>query len=124
MPITFNTILRAAEFRLADVRLLRHKDSRAEKGRTPYELWRDEREKFDLYQSTQGVVHESKLNTLYWASFVGTNNDETLFVGMYRVKNRRLLKRDLPRPHGCIPVPARRKHSSLQIRRNPRLDGD
>lgn len=50
MPIMFNTILLAADFRLADVRLLRHKDKRAAKGRTPYELWRDNRPQFDLYQ--------------------------------------------------------------------------
>ena len=35
MPIMFNTILLAADFRLADVRLLRHKDKRAAKGHTP-----------------------------------------------------------------------------------------
>jgi hypothetical protein len=99
MPIMFNTILLAADFCLADVRLLRHKDKRATKGRTPYELWRDQPQQFDLYQATQGVENRKKLEALYWASFVGTPSDETLFVGVYDVKNRRLLEQDTPKPH-------------------------
>lgn len=99
MPIMFNTLLSAAGFDVSDVRLLRHKDARAEKGRTPYELWRDNRPIFDQYQSTQGVVHESKLHVSYWASFVGTPNDETLFVGIYKVKGKKLLEHDTPKPH-------------------------
>lgn len=99
MSIMFNTILNASGFDANDIRLLRHKDSRAEKERTPYILWRDNRPMFDLYQSTQGVVHESKLRASYWASFVGTPNDETLFVGIYKVKEKRLLERDTPKPH-------------------------
>jgi hypothetical protein len=99
MPIMFNTILLAADFCLADVRLLRHKDKRAAKGRTPYELWRDDRQQFDLYQATQSVGNRNKLRALYWASFVGTPSDETLFVGIYGVKNPRLLEQDTPKPH-------------------------
>ena len=99
MPIMFNTLLADAGFDTDDVRLLRHKDARAEKGRTPYELWRDNRPMFDRYQSTQGVIHESKLRAGYWASFLGTPNDETLFVGIYKVNNKQLLKRDTPKPH-------------------------
>lgn len=99
MSIMFNTVLEAAGFRLADVRLLRHKDRRAAKGRTPYELWRDNRPQFDLYQSTQNVGNQAKLSAPFWASFVGTPNDETLFVGVYSVANRRLLEQDTPKPH-------------------------
>lgn len=99
MPIMFNTLLSATGFDVSDVRLLRHKDARAEKGRTPYELWRDNRLMFDQYQSTQGVVHESKLRASYWASFVGTPNDETMFVGIYKVKGKQLLDRNIPKPH-------------------------
>ena len=51
MPIMFNTILAEAGLSLADVCLLRHQDNRADKGRTPYELWRDRRPEFDRYQS-------------------------------------------------------------------------
>jgi len=99
MPIMFNTILLTADFNLGDVRLLRHKDKRAAKGCTPYELWRDNRQQFDLYQATQSVKNETKLQALYWASFVGTPGDETLFVGIYNVKSRRLLEQDTPKPH-------------------------
>lgn len=99
MPIMFNTILREAGLSLAGIRLLRHKDTRAARGRTPYELWRDNRSQFDLYQATQSVGNESKLRAPYWASFVGTPSDETLFVGLYAVKNPRLLEQDTPKPH-------------------------
>lgn len=93
-----NTILQAADFNVSDIRLLRHKDNRAAKGRTPYELWRDNRQQFDLYQATQSVKDESKLRASYWASFVGTPSDETLFVGIYHVMNKRLLEQDIPKP--------------------------
>jgi hypothetical protein len=99
MPIMFNTILKAADFRLADVRLLRHKDKRAAKGRSPYEMWRDDMPRFDLYQSIHGIKKRHKLVKPYWAVFVGTPDDETLFVGMYAIKYMGLLKRDTPRPH-------------------------
>jgi hypothetical protein len=99
MPIMFNMILLAAGFRLADVRLLRHKDQRATKGRTPYELWRDDRPQFDWYQATQSAGNQNKLRAPYWVSFVGTPNDETLFVGLYSVKYRGLLAQDTPMPH-------------------------
>ena len=42
MPILFNTLLLANDFALKEVRLLRHKDRQSLKGRSPYELWRDD----------------------------------------------------------------------------------
>jgi len=38
------------------------------------------------------------LTAPYWASFVGTPDGETLFVGIYRVQYRGLLEKDTPRP--------------------------
>jgi hypothetical protein len=99
MSIMLNMVLKAAGFNLADIRLLRHQDKRAERGRTIYELWRDTRQQFDLYQAVQGIGYAGKLNSKYWASFVGTPADETLFVGIYHVVNRKLLDHDLPKPH-------------------------
>ncbi len=99
MPIMLNSLLLAAGFDLNDIRLLRHKDNRAEKGRSPYELWRDNRMQFDLYQATQSIRNDSKLRVPYWVSFVGTPSDETLFVGIYSAKNPRLLEQDTPMPH-------------------------
>ena len=99
MPITFNTILHTADFNLAHVRLLRHKDNRAVKGRTPYELWRYDRQGFDLYQSTQSIKNRNKLTAPYWASFLGTPTGGTLFVGIYRAEYRGVLEQDQPMPH-------------------------
>ena len=45
-----NTILVEAGINLSEVVLLRHKDQRALKGRSIYELWRDNPTQFDLYQ--------------------------------------------------------------------------
>src|SRR5207249_3854458 len=98
MPIMFNTLLSASGIALSDVRLLRHKDNRSEKGRSPYELWRDNPSQFELYQSTQSIDNESRLRGKYWASFLGTPARETLFVGLYRVENKNLLNRDMPMP--------------------------
>ncbi len=99
MSLTFNTILCAADLRLADVRLLRHKDNRAAKGRTPYELWRYDRPGFDSYQATQSIRNRRKLAALYWATFLGTPGGETLFAGIYRADHRHVLKHDQPMPH-------------------------
>ncbi len=98
MPLTFNMILREAGIPLADVRLLRHKDQRAAKHRTIYELWRDDRPQFESYQSLQKIENRSKFSAPYWASFVGTPSDETLFVGLYAVEYIGLLKEDRPKP--------------------------
>jgi hypothetical protein len=99
MPIMFNTILREAGFALTDVRLIRHKDTRATRGRSPYELWRDNRPEFEVYQSTQSIVNRKKLTAPYWAVFIVNLNDETLFGGLYNVKYRGLLEGDMPQPH-------------------------
>jgi len=98
MPIMFNTILQSAGLLLKDVRLLRHRDNRAERGRTPYDLWRGNRPGFNLYQSIQSLDRRSELRSPYWASFVGTPEGGTLFVGIYNVKYRGLLEQDTPSP--------------------------
>src|SRR5258706_8445526 len=87
MPIMFNSLLDACGIPLSEVRFLRHKDGRADRGRSPYELWRDNRAQFDLYQSTQSIKSERKLRGKYWAPFLGAPTGDTLFVGLYRVGN-------------------------------------
>jgi hypothetical protein len=99
MPLMFNTLLREAGLALHDVRLLRHKDGRSDKGCTPYELWRDARDQFELYQSTMGFAGRTALGAPYWASFVGTPRGETVFAGLYAVTYQGVLKRDRPAPH-------------------------
>ena len=99
MPIMINTILQDAGLNLYDIRFLRHKDKRAAKGFSPYELWRDNRSQFELYQSTQSITNRKKLIAPYWAVFVVNMNDETMFVGLYAVSYLGLLKQDMPKPH-------------------------
>ena len=99
MPILFNLLLEKAGLPLADVRLLRHKDNRAAKGRSPYDLWRNNRAKFELYQSNQSIENRKKLNAPYWAVFIVNHSEETMFGGLYGVKYQGLLKHDTPKPH-------------------------
>jgi hypothetical protein len=99
MAIKFNTILREAGLQLAEVRLLRHKDKRATKGRSPYELWRDDRPQFEMYQSSQSIDNRKKFTAPYWAVFIVNLNDETMFGGIYRARYRGLWERDTPMPH-------------------------
>ena len=82
MSLQFNTLLNQADIAPAAVRLLRHQDSRSTKGRTPYELWRDDRPAFESYQAIQSFNNRSKLRSNYWASFVVTPSRETLFAGL------------------------------------------
>jgi hypothetical protein len=85
--LTFNDMLRKTRYPLDQVRLLRHQEPGAARGRSPYELWRDDRRAFDFYQSRHGAqAHQSLAKATHWASFVGTPQGETMFVGMYRAK--------------------------------------
>jgi hypothetical protein len=100
VQVRFNSLLGQVAIDPHEVVLLRHKDQRAKKGRTPYELWRDNRPVFDSYQSTQGLDNGPRLKRArHWASFVGTPNGETMFVGLYRVAYRGVLEQDMPQPH-------------------------
>jgi hypothetical protein len=96
MPTTFNQILQESGLKLSDIRLIRHKDKRALKGRSPYELWCDNRLKFEEYQSIQKISNRSKLNAPYWAVFVVNDNNETVFAGLYSVHYVGLLQQDQP----------------------------
>lgn len=99
MPIMFNTILHQAGLSPADVRLVRHKDHRAARGRTPYELWRDDRSRFEYYQSLQGIQGRKKFSAPYWAVFIVNLSEETMFAGIYAARYRGLLEKDAPKPH-------------------------
>jgi hypothetical protein len=99
MPIMFNTIIVDSGLSLKDVRLIRHKDKRAMKGSSIYELWLDNRDKFEWYQSTQKIKDRKKLNAPYWAVFVVNPSNETMFVGIYSVNYLGLLEKDTPMPH-------------------------
>jgi len=83
MPIPFDDILKSAGIVPSSVHLVRHRDQRSQNGRTPYALWRSDREAFELYQSLQSRKVFGIGNLV--ASFVVTPARETLFAGLYRV---------------------------------------
>ena len=64
-------------------RLLRHQDSRALVGKTPYDLWVSNDQGFELYQKIQRKDRFSGVDTL--VSFVVTPAGDTLFVGIFRI---------------------------------------
>ena len=99
MPIMFNTILHQEGLDLNTIRLVKHKDMRAKRGTTPYELWRDNRPQFEVYQSTQSFSNRSKLNAPFWAVFVVNFSNETLFAGLYSAHYKGVLEKDILRPH-------------------------
>jgi len=96
----FNTLLTQHGLVPANVILLRHQDQRAARGRTPYELWRDNRPAFERYQSRQSIRNKPKFErATVWASFVGTPDGATMFAGMYAAKYNGRLAQDTPWPH-------------------------
>lgn len=97
--IMFNTLLRGLRISPADVTLLRHKDKRADKGRGPYELWRDNTPAFEDYQSTQRIGRRKLFSAPYWAAFLVNSNRETMFGGLYQVRYIGLLPHDRSKPH-------------------------
>lgn len=82
--LTFNMLLATSEIPTADVRLLRHQDIGA-MGQTPYNLWRDRPDQFELYQARQRLDRASYFKGQFWASFVVAPDGSTLFVGLYRI---------------------------------------
>lgn len=83
MPFRFNTLLEDAGVAPSEVRLLRHQTGKI-RGRTPYSLWRDDRQGFERYQSYQrGGVRRAYFAAPYWASFVMPPQGGTMFVGLY-----------------------------------------
>jgi len=100
MPLYFNTVLRQMAVDPEAVILVRHQDHRADKGRSPFELWRYDRVAFDEYQSHQGTDNRAKFCRAHkWASFVATPAGETLFAGMFDAKYLGLLDHDRPKPN-------------------------
>ena len=88
MTIIFNTILRQAGLALTN----RppdpgHKDKRATRGRNPYELWRDNRPQFEMYQTSQSNANRKKFKAPCWAVFIVNPNDEKHVGGLYNAKS-------------------------------------
>ena len=84
-----NTIFQAEGLDPTLVQLVRHKDQRFQKeGKSVFDVWYSERERFEKYQSVQGQKNKFDVGGVV-ASFVVSNSDETLFVGLYSVQSRR-----------------------------------
>lgn len=81
--VSFNTLLRDEGLNPADVKLVRHRDTRLKDRPTPYQLWSAGDGRFELYQRIQGRAVFQGARLL--ASFVATPLNETLFVGLYAV---------------------------------------
>jgi hypothetical protein len=81
--LTFNNLLVLGGVDTGQVRLVRHQDNRLRPGRL-YEVWRNDRQRFETYQSTQSKDRFPVGGLL--ASFVVTEARKTVFVGLYRVR--------------------------------------
>jgi hypothetical protein len=83
MPFRFNSLLEDAGIDPAQVRLLRHHP--AVGGKTLADVWRTNTAAFAEYQETQATAQRSGFARPWWASFVGTWDGRTLFVGLFEV---------------------------------------
>jgi hypothetical protein len=100
VPLFLNSLLLQLGVQISSARLLRHQDQRAAKGRTPYELWRDDRPAFESYQSTQSPRNRPRLSPAsYWASFVVTPTQETVLAGLYHARYLGLNEDDIAWSH-------------------------
>lgn len=96
--LSFGDLLDLAGIARHEVRLLRHQDNRYTGFRSPFVLWRDDRQRFEAYQETQAIGDAGQLRAPYWASFVGAPGKETLFVGLYAASLVGRLAADRPHP--------------------------
>jgi hypothetical protein len=96
MPAMLNTILGEAGLPISEVILVRHKDTRKGTTRRIYDLWLNDREKFELYQSIQKDLPIFKKP--YWAVFVVDDDQEVMFAGLYISRYKGLLKRNVRAP--------------------------
>jgi len=63
------------------------------------ELWRNEPEAFNAYQSSQDVRSRKKFSTDYWAVFIVDAFGHTMFAGLFGAKYLGLLEADRKSPH-------------------------
>ena len=82
---TFNEVLRVNSVEPTEVALLRHTGQKGPRGYSPYDLLLKRNGEFDIYQCVQKSGQRIFLTSKFWASFVGTPDGSTLFVGLYKV---------------------------------------
>jgi hypothetical protein len=78
---SFNTWLAECGIEPESYKLVRHKTD-GPSGRTPYTVWRNDPAALEFYQSLQ---KRPVFNREWLASFIGTPDSQTLFIGLYRV---------------------------------------
>src|SRR5579863_6952672 len=83
--IKFNALLREEGIKPADVKLVRHQDTRIAGRPSPYDLWQAADGRLDLYQRIQRRVVFQGARMV--ASFVATPLNETLFFGIYKIND-------------------------------------
>ena len=96
----FNDLLRGAGIQPEEVAVLRHHTP--EPGATRqslFELWREDRAGFELYQETQKLAQPLFRRRKFWAAFVSPARGETLFAGLYEASLRETGTPDWPCPY-------------------------
>ena len=84
--LKFNTLLAETGIDPTQVRLLRHLPQVG--GRSLLDIWRTDPDTLIRYQALQPIEARASFARPYWASFIGTWDGRTVFVGLHRVLNR------------------------------------
>ena len=85
--LSLNDIFQAEGLSPARVQLIRHKDARV-RGRSLFDVWFGDREIFEEYQRIQRPRNAFEIGGLV-ASFVVTQTNETVFIGLYETSGQR-----------------------------------
>lgn len=116
MGLNFNMVLAGVGIAPGDVRLLRHQTGPFA-GRTPYSLWRDHPAAFLTFQGIQSAQNGPRLFARYWAGFVVTPAQSTLFVGLWHVERVGLADPETVDPLRLITVSQRSEQTDLYAQR-------
>jgi hypothetical protein len=84
--LNFNMLLNEVGVNPANVRLLRHQPEI--QGQSLIDVWRTDLPRFEAWQSLQPVSARTSFGRQLWASFIGTWDGGTVFVGLYEVLER------------------------------------
>ena len=117
MALTFNLLLQSEGIDPHNVRLLRHAKRQGATGMSPYQAWREHRDVFESYQSTQLAKDRRYFDAPFWAAFVAMPSKETLFVGLYSVelKQQTIGEHICPLTGGIVPVGRADRFSTVRV---------
>jgi len=100
--IGFNTLLESEDINPANVRLVRHQDTRT-RTCSPYDFWITGDPRFDVYQNLQSGPVFGDQTVL--ASFVVSPLKETLFAGLYEIHGHGPAPQNMVCPVTELPTP-------------------